>query len=298
MTFYRFDLDCTWRYFPCGPGPVASLAIQTKPRKRIHEALTRAQESVSPPEPGFLPWPTARHALSSFAGRNTRPKRRPETAIAPVQSRDLGTIWHEGDLHHSGLGPAPSRDTQRRGLARMRQGLSALLATRGSAATPVYLALLAEGYRPRQGGPKKGGDAVGQSVGYEGTIMVRVGGRGRVASTAGETVALSRGPSPRYIPDSDAEAEQCFHQALAIARRQQAKSLELRAALSLSRLWQHQGKRAAARELLAPVYGWFTEGFDTQTSRRPGHCWTAWHEGYCRCLLRSCDASALVMGEQ
>ncbi len=48
-----------------------------------------------------------------------------------------------------------------------------------------------------------------------------------------------------------------------MARRQQAKSLELRAAMSLSRLWQRQGKRAAARALLAPVYGWFTEGFDT-----------------------------------
>ena len=47
------------------------------------------------------------------------------------------------------------------------------------------------------------------------------------------------------------------------ARRQQAKSLELRAAMSLARLWQQQGKRAEARELLAPIYGWFTEGFDT-----------------------------------
>jgi predicted ATPase len=60
-----------------------------------------------------------------------------------------------------------------------------------------------------------------------------------------------------------AQAEACFQQALAVARRQQAKSLELRAALSLSRLWQQQGQRQAARELLAPIYGWFTEGFDT-----------------------------------
>jgi predicted ATPase len=54
-----------------------------------------------------------------------------------------------------------------------------------------------------------------------------------------------------------------LHQALAIARRQEAKSLELRAAMSLSRLWQQKGKRAEARDLLAPIYGWFTEGFDT-----------------------------------
>ena len=60
-----------------------------------------------------------------------------------------------------------------------------------------------------------------------------------------------------------AEAETCFRHALDVARRQQAKSLELRAATSLARLWQRQGKRDDARALLAPVYGWFTEGFDT-----------------------------------
>src|SRR2546428_4515431 len=64
------------------------------------------------------------------------------------------------------------------------------------------------------------------------------------------------------VPD-ESQAEACFQQALAIARRQQAKSWELRAALSLSRLWQRQGKRQEASDLLAPIYGWFTEGFDT-----------------------------------
>jgi predicted ATPase len=60
-----------------------------------------------------------------------------------------------------------------------------------------------------------------------------------------------------------AEAEAWLQRALHVARRQEAKSLELRAAMSLSRLWQQQGKRAEAYELLAPIYGWFTEGFDT-----------------------------------
>jgi predicted ATPase len=59
------------------------------------------------------------------------------------------------------------------------------------------------------------------------------------------------------------EAEACVQQALAVARRQQAKSLELRAAMSLAQLWQQQGKRDEARELLTPICGWFTEGFDT-----------------------------------
>ena len=62
---------------------------------------------------------------------------------------------------------------------------------------------------------------------------------------------------------SQAEAAAWLHRALDVARRQEAKSLELRAAMSLSRLWQQQGKQAEARALLAPIYNWFTEGFDT-----------------------------------
>jgi predicted ATPase len=61
-----------------------------------------------------------------------------------------------------------------------------------------------------------------------------------------------------------AEAATCFRHALDVARHQQAKSLELRAATSLSRLWQQRGKQADAHALLAPIYGWFTEGFDTK----------------------------------
>ena len=60
-----------------------------------------------------------------------------------------------------------------------------------------------------------------------------------------------------------AEAEAWLQRALDVARGQEAKSLELRAAISLSRLWQQQGKQAEARALLTPIYGWFTEGFDT-----------------------------------
>jgi predicted ATPase len=63
-------------------------------------------------------------------------------------------------------------------------------------------------------------------------------------------------------PDA-ARAEAYFERALAVARKQQAKSLELRAATSMARLWRDQGKRQQAYDLLTPVYGWFTEGFDT-----------------------------------
>jgi class 3 adenylate cyclase/predicted ATPase len=78
-----------------------------------------------------------------------------------------------------------------------------------------------------------------------------------VNRTAGEITLLS--------PERDAaKAEEYFERALAVARQQQAKSWELRAAMSLARLWRDQGKVSQARELLAPVYGWFTEGFDTR----------------------------------
>jgi predicted ATPase len=67
------------------------------------------------------------------------------------------------------------------------------------------------------------------------------------------------------LPDRDArKAEEYFERALVVARAQQAKSWELRAATSRARLWRSQGKQQQARELLAPVYGWFTEGFDTR----------------------------------
>jgi predicted ATPase len=77
-----------------------------------------------------------------------------------------------------------------------------------------------------------------------------------VHRTAGEIALLS--------PDRDStEANLCFQRALDIARAQQARSRELRAATSLARLWRDQGNRQDAHGLLAPVYGWFTEGFDT-----------------------------------
>ena len=78
-----------------------------------------------------------------------------------------------------------------------------------------------------------------------------------VNRVAGEIALMSQ------VGDT-AQAQVCFERALAVARQQQAKSWELRASMSLARLWRDQGKVQQARELLAPVYGWFTEGFDTR----------------------------------
>ena len=84
----------------------------------------------------------------------------------------------------------------------------------------------------------------------------------------------------RQITGSDCEAP--LHQAIEIARRQQAKSLELRAAMSLSRLWQQQGQCERARQLLAEIYGWFTEGFDTADLQEAKALLEALRRGRCR----------------
>ncbi len=76
----------------------------------------------------------------------------------------------------------------------------------------------------------------------------------------GELTLQARGQRPGFRTK---EAESCFQQAIEVASQQQAKSWELRATTSLARLWQQQGKRTEAQQLLTPIYNWFTEGFDT-----------------------------------
>ena len=87
--------------------------------------------------------------------------------------------------------------------------------------------------------------------------------RGAIAPNRrnGDQKILSDSPILRFPVSSPEEA---FLKAIAIAQKQQAKSLELRAVMSLARLWQRQGKTTEARQMLAEIYGWFTEGFDTK----------------------------------
>jgi hypothetical protein len=113
-------------------------------------------------------------------------------------------------------------------------------------------------------------------------------GRGtghRLAAPVPGAATLSGGASRPPSGESGVAAAACFQQALAVARRQQAKALELRAALSLARLWQGQRQPTVARQLLAEIYGWFTEGFDTPDLQAAKAlldtlCPEAWHEAY------------------
>jgi predicted ATPase len=130
------------------------------------------------------------------------------------------------------------------GIAQMRQRLVVFPATGAAISRPWLLARVTEAYG------KAGQREEGLSVLAEALAVVHRSGDGYWEA------ALHR-------LTGEVQAQTCVQQALAAARQQQAKSLELRAAMSLSRLWQQQGKRTEAYELLAPVYGWCTEGCDT-----------------------------------
>jgi predicted ATPase len=169
------------------------------------------------------------------------------------------------------------------GMAQMRQGLAAYRATGANVKVPYFLALLAEAYRT-MGQAEEGLGVLAEALAVVEITgerlceaeLYRLKGQLTLQSKTGLTQVGSKSqasqttsavPSPRYPTPStqaEAEAEACFHRAIEIARKQQAKSWELRAVVSLSRLWQRQGKKDEARHMLAEVYGWFTEGFETK----------------------------------
>jgi len=140
------------------------------------------------------------------------------------------------------------------GMAHIREGLANCRAGRTELRWPYWLALLAEAY-----GPSGKTEDVLTLLAEALAVMDKTAEcfwAAEIHRLKGEVLLR------QAMPDAQ-QAEICFLQALDIARRQQAKSLELRAATSLSRLWRRQGKRAEAYQLLAETYGWFTEGFDT-----------------------------------
>jgi predicted ATPase/class 3 adenylate cyclase len=140
------------------------------------------------------------------------------------------------------------------GRAQIHQGLAAYQATGATRDRPYHLALLAEvSTQGRQ--ITEGLEALAEALGTLTQSETRWC-EAELHRLRGELLLQHAVAQPE-------EAEACFQQALDVARRQEAKSLELWAAMSLSRLWQQQGKCQEARDLLAPIYHWFTEGFDT-----------------------------------
>ena len=234
--------------------------------RRIDEALTWAQELAHPFNLAFALNCAAR--LHRFRRDPHSAQERAEAGIALSREHGFRQFLATASMLR---GWALATQGQRaEGLAQLRQGLADRGAT-GAQIRPSTLLLLADVYG-HIGQPEEGqrvlseAETAAQASGerYYEAELYRL--KGEWALQSGVCHPPSAIPSPQPPtpnPHAEAEAEACFHKAMEIARRQQAKSWELRAAMSLSRLWQQQGKRAEARELLAPIYGWFTEGFDT-----------------------------------
>ena len=188
-----------------------------------------------------------------YCGNYEAPKTQLDEVVALADKKGavfwktLGTIW-QGWLF--ALTGKVSDAVQM-----ISSGITALRSTGSTVLMPLYLACLARAHAEFSQF-----DDARRCIGEALTTIEATKERwweAEINRTAGE-IALK---SPQ--PDA-AQAETYFERALAVARQQQAKSWELRAAMSLARLWRDQGKVQQARELLAPVYGWFTEGASTR----------------------------------
>jgi class 3 adenylate cyclase/predicted ATPase len=158
------------------------------------------------------------------------------------------------------------------GIVQIRQGVTAYKATETKAFLSCFLTALAEAHG-KVGQTEEGTKMIAEAL----TLVDKTGERfyeaeayrlkGQLVLQSAAHSPQSENPNPQHLAPStqaEAEAEACFLKAIDIARKQQAKSLELRASVSLARLWQQQGKKDEARQMLADIYGWFTEGFDTK----------------------------------
>jgi predicted ATPase len=220
--------------------------------QRSHEALSLAQDLAHPFTLAFaLQWGGQLHR---FRREEQATQERAEAVMALAREQGFvqrlagGTVLRGWALAMQGA--------RTEGIVEMRQGLATYQAIGSGLGQTQWLTLLAEAYRQ-----------TGQTAAELAIVVEALGvvdkhrerfWEGELYRLKGEILLMQEGKRQKW-----SDGEECLHQALDVARRQQAKSLELRAAMSLSRLWQLQGKRDEARELLAPIYGWFTEGFDT-----------------------------------
>jgi predicted ATPase len=216
----------------------------------IHEALALAQELSHPYNLAFARvWAAF---VSQVRWDVPAVHEQAAAAVALSTAQDfpqwaaLGTSLRGWALAMQGQGEE--------GMAQVRQGIAAWRATGAALHVPYLCTMLAE-VADHLGHPEDSLQALAEAH----TLVEQHEERWWAAEVARlRGVLLLRQPGT-----PQAEAETRLRRALDVARRQEAKSLELRAAMSLSRLWQQQGRRDEARALLAPIYGWFTEGFDT-----------------------------------
>ncbi|MFQ5827733.1 MAG: hypothetical protein ACE5JD_01060, partial [Candidatus Methylomirabilia bacterium] len=220
----------------------------------VHEALALAREL---PHPFSLAWALSWAAMVHRLRREApAAQRQAEAAIALSSEHGFPQWLAMGMIERGSALAAQGRAED--GIAQISQGLVDWKATGAELSGPWFLLTFAEAYG-------HGGQAEeGLRTLAEGLALIEQ--RGERATEAevyrlkGDLLLMQGGRAAH-------QAEACFRQAIDVAREQRAKFLELRAARSLSRLWQTQGKRGEARQMLAEIYGWFTEGFGTADLR-------------------------------
>jgi class 3 adenylate cyclase/predicted ATPase len=217
---------------------------------RLHDTLILAHELA---HPYSLVWARCRAAFVFQFCRDV-PAVYEHAEAAVILSTEQGfTQWTAQGTIFRGWALAMQGQGEE-GLAQVRQGIVALRATGAALLVPYYCTVLAD-VADHLGYTADGLQALAEAH----TLIEQHDERWWEA----EVCRLRGVLLLRQSGAPSAEAEACFHKALSVSQSQQAKSLELRAAMSLARLWQSQSKRQEAYDLLAPVYHWFTEGFDT-----------------------------------
>jgi predicted ATPase len=193
--------------------------------------------------------------LHQFRGDGHTAQELAEKAIVLCQEQGF-PLWLAFGLIIRGWALA-GQGQEEEGITQMRQGLTAWQARGMEASRPLALALLAEAYA-KVGQAEEGLRLLSEALAVVHSTEERVY-EAELFRLKGElTIQQSGARSP------ESEAESCFLKAINIAQKQQAKSWEPRASISLARLWQQQGKKDEAHQMLSEIYNWFTEGFDTK----------------------------------
>lgn len=244
-----------------------SLGYPDQALKRVHEALTLAQELSHPLSLAFaLQFASTLHLRR---GEGQASQERAEAVIV-LSTKQGFPQWLAVGTFQRGCALSEQGQREER-IAQMRQGLAAFRATGAELERTNHLAVLAKAYG-KVGQVEEGLTVLAEALAqankteerYWEAELYRLKGELTLQKfqVQGSKFQVTNPQSP--TPNPQTEAEACFLNAIEIARRQQAKSLELRATGSLARLWQQQGKKDEARQLLAEIYGWVTEGFDTK----------------------------------
>jgi predicted ATPase/transcriptional regulator with XRE-family HTH domain len=222
--------------------------------QRGHEALTLAQTLAHPFSLAIaLAFVASLHLLRQEV---QVAQRQAEALIRLATEQEFSLEWAIGTFAR---GLALVRQEELEGVAQMQSGLSAWPATGAEIHKSYMLAGLSEGYA-KAGQIDQGLNLLVEALAQVEKTEERFW-EAEIYRLKGELLLQERELGGSRQDDTDAET--CFRQAIEIAQRQGAKSLELRATVSMGRLWQRQGKKAEARQVLAEIFSWFTEGFDT-----------------------------------